>query len=272
MSIFLVKQRRIGGFQSMKWKEKFVDPDVLKWIPIGLTAMILVVNVVQFGICKFQTGQEQKLLLSIQKQVEALKQQEEDTVIREEQTVSALSLGKKVAELETEYSDIYTSMLLFPEADMTAYEKQGQEVVKELQSYFSDDSYQDVWFPGLSGVKYPTWDFGTKYNISKEETEFPVIWTCYDSNVGNTVLAYTTAIFDLQEQKFHDAQTVMTNVSDVYRNQETSLSASLLNLLQEEPVSGESAMEKTDGQDIPSDQSSEEDEIVITEEEPEEGN
>lgn len=256
----------------MNWKEKLLEPNHMKWVPIGLTVCVLVVNTVQFGVAKFQVSQERKLLGQAEQQLESMKKEEQDIVIQEEKSVSALSLGRKVADLETEYSEIYTSMKLFPDEDKTVHETKNQEIRKELSQYFLDNSYQNVWFSGLAPVKYPMWDFGTKYNLSGDDKEIPVIWTCYDSNVGNTVLAYTTAIFHLEEEKFSDAVTVVTNVADVYLNDQY-IGASLLHLLQEQPVKTEEA--KLDDvkeseeklEDVSDATVSEEDEIVIIEEE-----
>ena len=263
------------------WKEKLLDPNHMKWIPVGLTVCVLVVNVVQFGVAKFQVSQERKLLAQAEQQLEFIKKEEKETVIQEEKSVSALSLGRKVADLETEYSEIYTSMKLFPDEDKTVHETKNQEIRKELSQYFLDDSYQNVWFSGRSQVKYPMWDFGTKYNLSGDEKEIPVVWTCYDSNVGNTVLAYTTAVFHLEEEKFSDAVMVVTNVSDVYLNDQY-IGASLLHLLQKQPVPTEESVKQEESKgkdgtefDEKSDASSDvtsndEDEIVILEEEPKE--
>lgn len=268
----------------MNWKEKLLEPNHMKWIPVGLTVCVLVVNVVQFGVAKFQVSQERKLLAQAEQQLESIKQEEKNFVIQEEKSVSALSLGRKVADLETEYSEIYTSMKLFPDEDKTVHETKNQEIRKALSQYFLDNSYQSVWFSGRSQVKYPMWDFGTKYNLSGDEKEIPVVWTCYDSNVGNTVLAYTTAIFHLEEEKFSDAVTVVTNVSDVYLNDQY-IGASLLHLLQEQPVQTEEFVKQEESkvedgkesEEKPNDSSdatsNEEDEIVIIEEKlKEEGN
>lgn len=276
-----MKIKGIGGLYMTNWKEKLLDPNHMKWIPVGLTVCVLVVNVVQFGVAKFQFSQERKLLSQAEQQLESIKKEEEDMVIQEEKSVSALSLGRKVADLETEYSEIATSMALFPNEDKTVHETKNQEIRKELSQYFLDNSYQDVWFAGRAQVKYPMWDFGTKYNLSGDEKEIPVVWTCYDSNVGNTVLAYTTAVFHLDEEKFSDAVTVVTNVSDVYLNDQY-IGASLLHLLQKQPVpteesvkqaeykvenAKESEQKSDDGSDVTS---NDEDEIVILEEEPKE--
>lgn len=227
-------------FDVREWKENLKNPEFVWKIPVAIMLVIVLITALSFGVKLFQMGGAQKELVQAQEALDTFnanlaKEEEQDA-----KTVSALSMGRKVADLESEYSRLLTKQLstnLEPGEEAIA-NADTKKVVESLSSYFKDDSYEDAWFSGSIGVSQPYWDFGTKYNINSDETTFPVIWVCYDGMVGGDVLACTTALFHVDTEQFSDAVTVHYDIRDMFNFTDSALQSSLLAALQKEPVVG----------------------------------
>lgn len=219
-------------------KDKLQDPDFTKKIPILAMLVIVIVTVISFGITRFQISGAQKELVKVQIQMEELQAKVNISEKQDAQSFSALSYGRKVADLESDWSGNLTKAELAEnEADKERFLGKTKSMTDDLKSYFKDVSYTKVWLPAQKFSISPYWDFGTKYNMNSGLEEFPVVWVCYDGQTGGRVLAYTTAIFHTEEAKFSDAKTVVMNVQDMYQMTEDRLTVSLLDMLQTEPVS-----------------------------------
>lgn len=218
----------------MDIKEKLKDPDVAKIIPMVCIIITIVMTVIICGIRIMQLNKVNENLQVVEKQYEDLKEKKNANLDSEAKSSSALNKGTKVANLQTDWSRQMRSMKeTTSDTDKAKYEAEIMTIEKDLKAYFSDDSYDTAWFPGKEGLS-AVWNFGTKYNVSSDLETVPVVWVCYDNSKG-PVLAYTTALFDVKQETFSDAKTIVFNVDDIY-NLGSSLTASVLDMLQADPI------------------------------------
>ena len=227
-----------------KLKEKFTDQKFLEKVPLFGMGLIVLLCIISVVITRIQIAGAQKELVAVQKEYDKMETKQKEETKKQESTVSALSYGKKVANLETEYSKNSGEILRLKtdydenEIDITldGLQDKNLDVVKSLAEYFDDNSYQDAWFPGHSSINSPYWDFGTKYNVDVSQKEIPVVWVCYDSGVGGAVLAYTTAVLNTESGKFSQARAVVTNIEEQYHTDDSKAgSGTVLGLLQATP-------------------------------------
>lgn len=223
-----------------KLKEKFSNQEFLEKLPlvgIGLIILFVIVSVV---FSRVHISQSSKELAALQKEFEQLQADQKDETEKQESTVSALAGGKKVASYETAYSgntgDILRAKKEYSESEagvvIDELQQDNVSILESLSAYFEDDSYKDVWYPGHMSIQTPYWDFGTKYNVDAKSSEIPVVWVCYDTSIGGTVLGYTTAILNTESGKFRDAKPVVANVDGEYGDYAQMGGFSILGALQ----------------------------------------
>lgn len=218
----------------MDIKEKLKNPDSAKIIPMVCIIITIIMTVVICGIRIVQLNKVKENLQVVEKQYEELKEKKSASLDSEAKSSSALNKGTKVANLQTDWSRQMRSMKeTTSDTDKAKYEAEIMTIEKDLKEYFSDNSYDTAWFPGKAGLS-AVWNFGTKYNVSSDLKTVPVVWVCYDNSKG-PVLAYTTALFDVKKETFSDAKTIVFNVDDIY-NLGSSLTASVLDMLQADPI------------------------------------
>lgn len=213
-------------------KERLLNEKTLKIVPIAGIILILVIVIISVVITRVQISGAQEDLAKVKAEIEEKQAEQAEEEKKEQETVSALTKGKKVASLESKYSKNLVDILRASNDSKVTYEKDNEEIVESLKEYFDDDSYKTAWYEGHLKISSPYWDFGTKYNMNTEVSEIPVIWVCYDGNVGGTVLAYTTATFHTETQKFSDAVTVVFNVDEEYGDISNQRLGTVLGLLQ----------------------------------------
>lgn len=261
-----------------EWKNKILQERFVRLIPIIGMILIVVGTIITIVVCRIQVSGLAEGYQKVQAQLEEQKQQEESQQKLQEEAVSALQLGRKVAELETDYSlnriDVLREEQEQNDGMDDAISDLNQEqdgILDDLKSYFSDNSYKDAWYVGTGEISNPYWDFGTKYSMDLTEQEsVPVVWACYDSQPGGLLLGYTTAVFDVSGKTFSDAETVLFDVSEDTSPQ-TGRPSSLLGVLQGDSVtvtSGESPESVLKNEEKNEESSSDESDDTTSQEEP----
>lgn len=206
----------------MDLRDKLLEDDkallkkIIGVIPMIGIAMVILYVIVTIVVCRIQVSGLSKDYQAVQAEIEEFDSQQASEEKEEEEAVSALQLGRDVADLQTDYSQNRTEATWTKEEDAKdALDKEVDSIQEELKPYFSDNFYKDCWYVGSEKISNPYWDFGTKYSFGMaDEKMVPVVWVCYDHQPGGLVLGYATADFDMESKLFSNARTVAFDVSE----------------------------------------------------------
>lgn len=206
----------------MDLRDKLLEDDkallkkIIGVIPMIGIAMVILYVIVTIVVCRIQVSGLSKDYQAVQAEIEEFDSQQASEEKEEEEAVSALQLGRDVADLQTDYSQNRTEATWTKEEDaLDALDKEVDSIQEELKPYFSDNSYKDCWYVGSEKISNPYWDFGTKYSFGMaDEKMVPVVWVCYDHQPGGLVLGYAMADFDMESKLFSNARTVAFDVSE----------------------------------------------------------
>lgn len=249
----------------MDLRDKLLEDDkallkkIIGVIPMIGIAMVILYVIVTIVVCRIQVSGLSKDYQAVQAEIEEFDSQQASEEKEEEEAVSALQLGRDVADLQTDYSQNRTEVTWTKEEDtLDALNEEAGSIQEELKPYFSDNSYKDCWYVGSEKISNPYWDFGTKYSLGMaDEKTVPVVWVCYDHQPGGLVLGYATADFDMESKLFSNASIVAFDVSEDTGPVE-GRPTSILGMLQgdavkvdaaaspEEVLTGESESEESD--------------------------
>lgn len=271
----------------MDLRDKLLEDDkallkkIIGVIPMIGIAMVILYVIVTIVVCRIQVSGLSKDYQAVQAEIEEFDSQQASEEKEEEEAVSALQLGRDVADLQTDYSQNRTEVTWTKEEDtLDALNEEAGSIQEELKPYFSDNSYKDCWYVGSEKISNSYWDFGTKYSLGMaDEKTVPVVWVCYDHQPGGLVLGYATADFDMESKLFSNASIVAFDVSEDTGPVE-GRPTSILGMLQgdavkvdaaaspEEVLTGESESEESDVPDtneLSSDDVQEADEEISSE-------
>lgn len=206
----------------MNLRDKLLEDDkallkkIIGVIPMIGIAMVILYVIVTIVVCRIQVSGLSKDYQAVQAEIEEFDSQQASEEKEEEEAVSALQLGRDVADLQTDYSQNRTEVTWTKEEDaLDVLEEEASSIQEELKPYFSDNSYKDCWYVGSEKISNPYWDFGTKYSLGMaDEKMVPVVWVCYDHQPGGLVLGYATADFDMESKLFSNASAVAFDVSE----------------------------------------------------------
>lgn len=206
----------------MDWKDKLLENDkallkkIIGMVPVVGIALVVLYVVVTIVVCRIQVSGLSEDYQAVQAEIEDFDSQQESEEKEEEEAVSALQLGRDVADLQTDYSQNRTEVTWTKEEDaLDALDEEAGSIQEELKPYFSDNSYKDCWYVGSEKISNPYWDFGTKYSLGMaDEKTVPVVWVCYDHQPGGLVLGYATADFDMESKLFSNAMVISFDVSE----------------------------------------------------------
>lgn len=206
----------------MDWKDKLLENDkallkkIIGIVPVVGIALVVLYVVVTIVVCRIQVSGLSEDYQAVQAEIEDFDSQQESEEKEEEEAVSALQLGRDVADLQTDYSQNRTEATWTKEEDdLKVLDDEVALIQEELKPYFSDNSYKDCWYVGSEKISTPYWDFGTKYTLGMAgEKTVPVVWVCYDHQPGGLVLGYATADFDMESKLFSNATVISFDVSE----------------------------------------------------------
>lgn len=126
---------------------------------------------------------------------------------------SAVMVGNEVAKSQNNYYSIFEEYYQDAYAvDDKAYSKALKENAAVLDKYFSkeDTSGSGIWY--LNENTDAIWSFRTTFSFIGDEV--PSLWNCY--NTSGELLAFTTAIYDAEEETFKDVKCYITSVGRSY--------------------------------------------------------
>lgn len=129
--------------------------------------------------------------------------------------LSCVSVGRRVAELQTEFREV--SIQNFVTEESTNH---WIRIASDLLSYFEKDGghHQNPWFvcSAVNLEYHPnyTWEFQSLYSFT--ENEIDAVWLCWTDDT-HELLAYTTGLYNVDTGLFSNIKTGVTTLGAYYQ-------------------------------------------------------
>ena len=176
---------------------------------IVLSALIGVIGSIVIG----QTESKIRNMYAMMEEPESIPETEVKQEVTSKKPEEFLPLiekkGAELAGIENQLVDvIYDGMDILEETAFRENVEQQKELFQQLKPYFVDGSgYTDVWYAGDKTAVDPKWEFCKNYLYSTSTVS--CLWLCRDMNT-NGILAYVTAIYDVNNDKFKSMELYTT--------------------------------------------------------------
>lgn len=120
---------------------------------------------------------------------------------------SAATIGRTVAELQSNYQTLNSALML--DADAIS------ENAEALSEYFDSSVSNGAtpWFVATEDGYTASWEFETTYSFATSSID--VIWLCYIEETGE-LAAYATATYDAETNTFSDLTYANTSIGATY--------------------------------------------------------